>query len=443
MNPIAIESHLRLVLVQWVVILAAASAGGRLARRLGQPTVVGEIAAGLVLGPSALGALWPGGFALLFPAEAQPSLQWLGKVGLILLLFQVGMEFDFGQLRGNRRTVAAVSVAGVLVPFLAGLAIGPWLHRTFAPGVPVLGFQLFVCLALCVTALPVMGRILLDLKLERTAVGAIGIGAAAMDDVAGWILLAGITSIVTSAFDGWAMLGQVGGVIGLFLVLNGLVGPWLKTRWRRETRVADGSRMSAGFLASLLVALFGAALATHALGVFSIFGAFLLGVALHGERSLVRAWRTTAADFVLVALVPLFFTYTGLRTEIGSLSSPVAWAGFAVVLVTAVAGKFGGCFLGARYSGRSARDSACVAALMNARGLMGLVAVNVGADLGLLPPAVFTMFVLMALVTTAMTCPLLRRWLPAEPLAEVPDVSPRLAAARLRTDKVPEPACAE
>jgi len=305
------------------------------------------------------------------------------------------------------------------------------------------GSPLFVSIALCITAMPVMGRILLDLKLERTAVGALGIGAAAIDDVAGWILLAGTISIVTSGFDGWAVLIQAVGVWVLFLVLKQLVGPWLRAVWRRHQHAGEGGRMPAGFLAVLLVVLFGAALTTHALGVFSIFGAFLLGVALHQERSLVRAWRETSAEFVRVALVPIFFTYTGLRAEVGSLSSTVAWVGCAVVLAAAVAGKLGGCYLGARLSGQSGRDSACIAALMNTRGLMGLVAINVGADLGLLPREVFTMFVIMALATTAMTSPLLRLWLPAESGAGVPGISPGRTPAPRRAEVSPQAAGAE
>jgi Kef-type K+ transport system membrane component KefB len=426
MNPTAIEGHLKTVLWQWMIIIALAWLFGRLARRVAQPPVVGEIAAGLLLGPSALGALWPEGFAALFPLEAQPALQLLGKIGLILLLFQVGMEFDFAHLRRRTRTVTAVSLVGLAVPMGCGLLIGPWLRREFAPGVPALGFQLFVCIALSISAMPVMGRILLEMKLERTAVGAIGIGSAAIDDVAGWILLAGVTSIVTSGFSWTTVLAQVVGVAALFLALTRLVGPWLRAVWRRYGPTDRGARMPKGFLALLLMALFGSALITNLLGVFSIFGAFLLGVALHEERSLVRAWRETFADFVLVALVPIFFTNTGLRTEIGSLSSSLAWVACALVLAAAVAGKLGGCFLGARLSGQPARESASVAALMNTRGLMGLVAINVGADLGLLPREVFTMFVIMALVTTAMTSPLLRLWLPAGSRVPVPTIPRRL-----------------
>jgi Kef-type K+ transport system membrane component KefB len=172
--------------------------------------------------------------------------------------------------------------------------------------------------------------------------------------------------------------------------------------------------MSRSFLALLLIVLFTCCLATNRLGVFAIFGAFLLGVALHAERDLVKAWRERFSDFVIVAMVPIFFTNTGLNTNIGSLHTPLAWLGCAVVLVAAMAGKLGGCYLGAKLTGQSTQDAGCVAALMNTRGLMGLVAINVGLELGLLNQPVFTMLVLMALLTTAMTEPLLRWWLPKE-----------------------------
>jgi Kef-type K+ transport system membrane component KefB len=443
MNPTAIEGYLRMVLWQWMIILAAAWLFGRIARRMGQPAVVGEVAAGLLLGPSALGALWPGGFAAVFPPETQPSLQLLGKIGLILLLFQVGMEFDFGHLRRRTRTVTMVSLVGLLVPWMCGALIAPWLHRAFAPQVPAFGFQLFVCVALSISALPVMARILLEMRLERTTVGAIAIGAAAIDDVVGWILLAGITALATSGFNAATLLAQGGGVVALFLVLSYLVGPALRAVWRQCRQSEAEPKLPVSFLVLILVVLFGCALITNLLGVFSIFGAFLLGVALHEERSLVHAWREAFSGFVLAALVPIFFTNTGLRTDIGSLSSGLAWLGCAVVLVAAVAGKLGGCFLGARLTGQSRRESASVAALMNTRGLMGLVAINVGADLGLLPREVFTMFVIMALVTTALTTPLLRLWLPEEARAPSPGRPSKPGALRLPPARSPQPVGAE
>jgi Kef-type K+ transport system membrane component KefB len=414
MNPTAIEEHLKLVLPQWMVIIAAAWFFGRLARKLGQPLAVGEIFAGILLGPSIVGAIWPADWPVMFPRESQQSLQLLGKLGLILLLFQVGMEFDYGHLRKRSRAVTAVSICGIAGPFLSGLLIGPWLHREFAPDMPRLGFQMFLCIALSITALPIMGRILLELKLERTAIGVMGISAAAIDDVVGWILLALATALVSSGFDGWKLLGQVAGVVAFFFALQKLVGPWLRRVWVRGQEQQRDRSLSVSYLTLLLLVLFGSCLISNRLGVFAIFGAFLLGVALHQQTDLVAAWRNRFSDFVIVAMVPIFFTNTGLNTEIGSLKTVFAWLGCAVVLLAAVAGKLGGCFLGARLTGLGAREAGSVAALMNTRALMGLVAVNIGLDLKLLNRELFTMLVIMALLTTAMTEPLLRWWLPKE-----------------------------
>jgi Kef-type K+ transport system membrane component KefB len=210
------------------------------------------------------------------------------------------------------------------------------------------------------------------------------------------------------------------GVIGFFLLLQYLVGPGLRRLWRHSVARRPEGGMSRSYLALLLVVLFACCLATNKLGVFAIFGAFLLGVALHAERDLVKAWRERFSDFVIVAMVPIFFTNTGLNTHIGSLQTPAAWLGCAVVLLAAVAGKLGGCYLGAKLTGQPTRDAACIAALMNTRALMALVAINIGLDLGLLNRQLFTMLVIMALLTTAMTEPLLRWWLPKELRPESP-----------------------
>lgn len=414
MNPTAIEAHAKLVLVQWTIIIAAAWVFGRLGRKLGQPLAVGEITAGILLGPSALGLIWPADWPVLFPSATQQSLQLLGKLGLILLLFQVGMEFDYGHLRSKSKTVTSVSLLGLIAPFLCGLAIGPWLHREFAPDLPRFGFQLFLCIALSISALPIMGRILLEMKLERTAMGAMAISAAAIDDVVGWILLALATALVTSGFDSWALLKQVAGVLIFFLILQKAVGPALRWAWRRSQDRTGGQGMSVSYLTLLLVVLFGSCLVSNRLGVFAIFGAFLLGVSLHQQIDLVKAWRERFSDFVLVALVPIFFTNTGLNTEIGALNTWPMWLGCGVVLLSAVAGKLGGCFVAARLTGQTTREAGCIAALMNTRALMALVAINIGLDLKLLNRELFTMLVIMALLTTAMTGPLLRWFLPPE-----------------------------
>lgn len=409
MNPTAIESHLKLVLGQWMLIIAFAWMLGRVGRRFGQPLAVGEILAGILLGPSVFGWLFPDAFAAAFPPGTQQSMQLLGKLGLIFLLFQVGMEFDYAHLKSNSRTVSAVALAGIVFPMAAGCLIGPWLHRTFAPNVYFLGFQLFVCIAMSITALPIMGRILLERNMERTPVGAIAISAAAIDDVIGWILLALVTALCTSGFAWKPLLFQVVGLLIFFAAIIHVVGPLTRKLWRLLSE-RSGNPMPQSFLAVLLMVLFAACLATNALGVFSIFGAFMLGVSLHRETKLVAAWRDRFAGFALVALVPIFFTNTGLRTEIGSLPGALGWLGCLLILTAAVAGKLGGCYAGARLTGQPPHEAASIATLMNTRALMGLVAINVGADLGLLPKSLFTMFVIMALVTTAMTGPILN-WL--------------------------------
>jgi len=413
MNPIAVEEHLKLVLLQWMVIIVAAWALGRLGRRfLNQPLAVGEIAAGILLGPSALGLIWPSRWPALFPRETQGSMDLLGQLGLIFLLFQVGMEFDYSHLRSRSRTVTLVAILGIAIPFVCGLVIGPWLHDRFAPETPRFGFQFFFCIALSISALPIMGRILLEMKLERTAVGALGISAAATDDVIGWVLLGLATALATSGWDPGHLLRQIGGLVGFFVVLQWMIGPAVRWLWRKWVPDPDRGEMPASFLALLLTGLFASSLATHELGVFVIFGAFLFGTALHQETGLVRAWRNRFADVVMIAFVPIFFTHTGLNTQIGSLQTPVAWLACGLVFVAAVAGKLGGCYLGGRLTGRLAPEAGCIAALMNTRALMALVAINIGLELKLLTPPIFTMLVIMALLTTAMCGPLLRLWLP-------------------------------
>lgn len=414
MNPAKIEDHLVLVLIGWIVIIASAWLMGRLCRRIGQPPAVGEIAAGLLLGPSFLGLFFPDAVAFIFPDEIKGSLALLAKLGLILMLFQVGMEFDFSHLRDKSRIVIAASLMGILAPLAGGLAIAPWLHSTFAPDLPEFGFKLFVCIALCISALPIMGRILLEMRLERTALGATAISSAAIDDAVGWVFLGIASAIVKQGgnFSWLPFLGQAALIVVYFFVLTRVIGPLLIKAWRKQCEEHQTETFTPGFLALLFVALFLSALATNKLGIFAIFGAFALGVALHSEPSLVRAWRERFADFVIVCLVPIFFTNTGLNTKIGSFDDATAWIGCFMVCAIAILGKLGGCALGARWAGASWREGLSIGALMNTRALMGLIAINVGKDLGLLNDKLFTMFIIMCLLTTATTGPMLRWWLP-------------------------------
>lgn len=414
MNPAKIEDHLVLVLIGWIVIIAAAWLFGRLCKKIGQPLAVGEITAGLLLGPSFLGLLAPEAVAFVFPEEIKHSLALLAKIGLILMLFQVGMEFDFSHLRDKSRVVIAASLMGIAAPLVGGLAIGPWLHHTFAPNLNQFGFQLFVCVALSISALPIMGRILLEMKLERTALGASAISAAAIDDAIGWVFLGVATALVKQGdtFSWLPFLGQAGLIALYFFVLIKVIGPLIIKAWRRQCEQYQTDTFTPGFLALLFCALFVSSLITNKLGIFAIFGAFALGVALHSEESLVKAWRDRFAQFVIVCLVPIFFTNTGLNTHVGSFNTATAWMGCALVCLVAIFGKLGGCTLGARWAGAPWREGLSLGALMNTRALMGLIAINVGKDLGLLNEQLFTMFVIMCLLTTATTGPMLRWWLP-------------------------------
>ena len=416
MNPAKIEDTLKLVLVSWIVIIAASWLVGRLCRRIGQPPAVGEIAAGLLLGPSFIGLFAPEFVSFIFPDEIKGPLALLAKIGLLLMLFQVGMEFDFSHLRQKSKVVVSSSLMGILAPVAGGLLIAPWLHRNFAPDLPMFGFQLFVCIALAISALPIMGRILLEMKLERTALGATAISAAAIDDAVGWVFLGVSTAIIKQGenFSWLPFLGQTALIILYFAVLMKVVGPMIIKAWRKQCAKNQTETFTPGFLALLFCTLFISALITSKLGIFAIFGAFALGVALHSEPGLVKAWRDRFADFVIVTLVPIFFTNTGLNTKIGSFDNATAWIGCALVSVIAIAGKLGGCTLGARWAGAPWREGLSIGALMNTRALMGLIAISVGKDLGLLNDKLFTMFIIMCLLTTATTGPMLRAWLPED-----------------------------
>jgi K+:H+ antiporter len=235
------------------------------------------------------------------------------------------------------------------------------------------------------------------------------------------VLLGVATALVATNFNIGHLLLQLVEISIFFLALQFFVGPWLRKMWHKNVHDAHEKGMPNSFLAVLLIGLFASSLITHYLGIFVIFGAFLFGTCLHQEPTLVKAWRDRFSGVVLVAFVPIFFTNTGLNTRIGSLSTPEAWLACALVLAAAVAGKLGGCYLGARFTGQTPREAGCVAALMNTRALMGLIAINIGLDLGLLTPSLFTMLVIMALLTTAMCGPLLRWWLPKDLRKLVPD----------------------
>jgi len=420
LHHVSVEEMLLPILIQLVVIIVAARAFAVAFHFLGQPNVVGEIAAGVVLGPSVLGVLWPALFAAIFrptlpnlPAEVSSavfgwSFTTLSQLGLIFLLFLVGLEFDFSQLRWHGRAALAISAAGVAVPFVLGLALAHVVWPQAAGGIEPVGFALFMGTAMAITAIPVLGRMMVELNITRTRLGAITIAAAAVDDATGWILLAAVAALVRAEFDPARTLLMIVETVAFALAMVWLARPLLRA-WVRRALRRGGSEIGLNTLAILLAVLFGCAIATNLIGIFAIFGAFYLGAVLSGEPNFREAVSRRLHDLVTAFFVPIFFTYTGLRTNIGTLDSGVLWLLAGLVLAAAVLGKLAGCGLAAWLGGLPAREAACVGALMNTRGLMELIVINVGKDLGVIPDSVYCMLVLMALATNLMTTPLVLR----------------------------------
>jgi Kef-type K+ transport system membrane component KefB len=332
-------------------------------------------------------------------------------------LFLVGLEFEIGHLKRSHRAALAISAAGVLVPFLLG-----WeLARLVQPLVDasdahrgINGFALFMGTAMAITALPVLGRMLLELNITRTRIGTIALSAAAVSDATGWILLAAVSAMVKSQYEPQATLCMVGLAVVFALLMVFFARPilirWLGWSMRSKSGESPLPRREIGLntLAILLIIILICAIATSLIGIFAIFGAFLLGVVLSDQHAFRDAVTHQLRNFVTVFFLPIFFTYTGLRTDIGSLGSPLMWMLALAIMLVAIAGKFGGCALAARASGLNWRESFCIGAMMNTRGLMELIVVNVGYDLGILPRSIYCMLVMMSLLTNVMTVPLLR-----------------------------------
>ncbi len=401
-----IENILLTVLVQLMVIIAASRLSGALFRRLGQPLVCGEIAAGLILGPSLLGGWFPDLFARVFNPSVSQIFSIVSQLGLVLLMFLIGLEFDFGHLDENRRTVFSISAAGIVLPFILGFALGRFMHGQLGLGGHWLNLALFLAAAMSITAIPILGRIMIELGINRTRIGALTISSAAMDDAAGWIILAVVTAIVRSAFDPWKLSWMILEVLAFAAVMIFAVRPRLIQWTRTAARSGD---LSLNSLAILLILIFLSAVCTNLIGIFSIFGAFFLGAMLYDQHEFVAAVKRRLSDFVTVFFLPIFFTYTGLRTDIGTMTGTGMWALCALVLLAATVGKFGGCALAARANGLPWREASIIGVMMNTRALMELIVINIGYDLGIIPRSVFFMLVFMAVATTYITAPLLRR----------------------------------
>lgn len=420
MRDVHVEELLLPLLIQLALIIAVARLFAWLFRRMGQPAVVGEIAAGLLLGPSFLGQVSPELFAMIFrptiaglPPEAgdlllSRVLTALAQIGLIFLLFLIGLEFDFEHLRWNGSAALGISFAGIALPFLLGIALGTWMHSLVGPQIPWLSFVLFMGTSMSITAIPILGRMMMEMGVTRTRIAAITISAAAVDDACGWILLAAVAAASRTSFSAL----QTGGMIlatllfGLFMVF---VARPLLSRFVRAALQSGNGELGINSLAAVLVVLFLCSIITNVIGIFAIFGAFLLGAVLSAEHEFRDAINRRLRDFVTAFFLPVFFAYTGLRTNIGSLDTWQLWALAGAVSFVAILGKFGGCSFVAWLFGLRPREAACVGIMMNTRALMELIVINVGKDLGVIPDSVFCMLVLMALLTTFMTTPILLR----------------------------------
>jgi len=406
------ETLLFFTLLQLTVIVLAARIGGEIAQRLGQSSVVGEIVIGILLGPSLFGLLAPELFQYVFHSGAPEPMQMLSQIGLVLLMFQIGLEFDFSHLseRRNRRAMLWVAAASLIAPFALGYGIGKISAPILSPGAHPVASALFIATAFSITALPILGRIMMEFDMTRTPIGVIAISAAAINDVIGWLLLALITTLTLSDFDAAGFALKVTLVLAFFAVSWFGVRPLMKRILHRFD--AQSGALTNNLLGIVLAAIFLSAMTTYQLGIFAIFGGFMMGVLLHDEHAFVATWRARISPFVMVFFLPIFFTYTGLRTNIGSLDSAAAWGWCVLIVFLATLGKFGGAYLAARIAGLSHIESKILGIMMNTRALMELIVINVGYDLGVISQQMFTILVIMAIFSTVITSPLLRRWLP-------------------------------
>ncbi|WP_295582704.1 cation:proton antiporter [uncultured Lamprocystis sp.] len=415
------ETLLFFTLLQLTVIILAARLGGGIAQRLGQSPAVGEIIVGILLGPSLFGLLAPAVFAYVFHSAQPAPMQMLSQIGLILLMFQIGLEFDFAHLldRHHRRAVTYVATAGMVAPFALGFGFGYATAPLLSPGVDRIASALFIATAFSITALPILGRMMIEFKITHQPIGVIAISAAAINDVVGWLLLALVTALALSQFNAIDFGLKVLLVLGYFLTWWFVMRPLMKRLIHISQagpaptgEKAGRGKLTHNLLGILLAGIFISAITTYQIGIFAIFGGFMMGVILYDEHELIAAWKERIGHFVMVFFLPIFFTYTGLRTNIGSLDSAAAWGWCLLLIALATLGKFGGSYVAARWAGLSHQEGKVLGIMMNTRALMELIVINVGYDLGVISQQVFTMLVLMAIFSTVITTPGLRRWLP-------------------------------
>lgn len=393
---------LAILILQIIAIMTAARFFSYLFGKIGQPLVVGEIIAGIALGPSLMGLFLPEVSAGLFPEGSLGNLQFLSHIGLIFFMFIIGMELDIKVLKNKADAAVVVSHASIIFPYFLGVALAYFLYKDFAPrGVPFLGFGLFMGIAMSITAFPVLARIIQERGLTKTPLGMMAITCAAADDVTAWCILAAVIAIVKT--------GSIGGTI--FIIASAVVFVVFMFRviqplMKKIGAVYDSKEIfNKKIIGIVFIVLLGSSYVSEVIGIHALFGAFLAGVIMPQNFSFKKIIADKIEDVSLVLLLPLFFVFTGLRTQIGLLNSPELWLACLLVVFIAILGKFGGSAIAARIVGQSWKDSLSLGVLMNTRGLMELIVLNIGYDLGILSSEIFTILVLMALVTTFLTGP--------------------------------------
>ena len=399
-----VTSPLSVLLLQIIVILVAARLFGFLFKKIRQPAVIGEVVAGIFLGPSILGAWFPGLTRFLFPKISLPNLQFFSQLGIILFMFVIGMELDLKVLKTKVRAAVIISHASIIIPYALGMGLAFFLYREYAPdNIGFLSFSLFLGIAMSITAFPVLARILRERGMTGTNIGTIAIACAAADDVTAWFILAGVISIVKAGSSVSALITMIMALTYIVIMLK-LVKPFLQ---RVSKHTAEGQTLSLEMVALMFGVFLLSAYTTEVIGIHALFGAFMGGIIMPSSANF-RKLLTDKIEYVsLGLLLPLFFAFSGLRTQIGLLNTIHAWEVCAVLIFIAILGKFGGSMFAARFVGLSWKDSIVIGALINTRGLMELIILNIGYDLGVLNSEIFTMMVIMALVTTFMTGPVL------------------------------------
>lgn len=398
-NPLAI------LLMQIVVILLVARFFGWICVKIKQPAVIGEMIAGIVLGPSLIGLYFPDFFEKIFPPHSLENLQFLSQIGLILFMYIVGMELDLKTLKNKAKDAVVISHASIVIPFTLGVGLAYFLYEEFAPlNVQFSSFALFIGIAMSVTAFPVLARIIRERNMQKTKLGILVITCAAADDITAWCILAAVIAIV-----------KAGSAVGaLYIILLSATYVLLMIKFVRPFLARLGElypgkeRLSKPTVAIFFLTLILSSYVTEIIGIHALFGAFMAGAIMPDNVRFRTLFIEKIEDVAMVLFLPLFFVFTGLRTEIGLIVSDLhLWKITGLIVLVAVAGKFVGSAFAAKFVGQNWKNSLAIGALMNTRGLMELVVLNIGLDLGVLSKELFSMLVLMALITTFMTGPAL------------------------------------